>query len=107
MYSELASKCAVTFGTKEFTQAVDMAGANGAQCEVTCFVKGGGNVSLQLQGTNDLQNWTDVGTAISVTAVGFFTGSITGVGYQYVRIELDQATSGTAILACGINTANL
>ena len=109
MYTEVASKLAVVFGTKVYSQAVSMAGANAVKVEGTCFVIGGGNIAVQLQGSNDLQNWSDQGTAIAVSAVGYFvdTVDLDAIAYQYVRLEFDQASSLTGIVAAGINTANL
>lgn len=109
MYTQVASKQVVVFGTVEFSQAVSMEGGNAVQFEVTCFAKGTGDLSVQLQGSNDLQNWDDFGTAVACDAVGYFSNAaaIDAIAYQYVRLEYTQATAGTGIVAAGINVANL
>lgn len=108
MYTQVASKLAVVSGTTAFSQAVAMAGANAALFEFTVFAKGGGDVDVQLQGSNDLENWEEVGAATGGNAVGYFASTAqTAIAYQYVRLMYTQNTSGTAIVAAGINTANL
>lgn len=109
MYTEVATKQVVVSGSgnDQFSQAVSMAGANAVFVEITCFAKGGGNVDVQLQVGNDLQNWENQGTAIACTSAGYFSGQVTAIAAQYVRLRYTQSTSGTGIVAAGINTASL
>jgi hypothetical protein len=107
MYTQVAQNQVVTSASSQFSQAVSMSGGNAVQIEAVLFVKGGGNFSIQLQGSNDLENWDDVGSAIAMTAVGFATDSCPDIAFQYVRLAYSQATSGTGIVAAGVNVANL
>jgi hypothetical protein len=110
MYFNAASKLVVASGTDAFTQAVNMEGANAAMVEATLFVKGSGNVTVTVQGSNDLENWDTTGISggtITFTAVGYDDATATGIAYRFIRLKISQATSGSGIIALGINTAQL
>ena len=113
MYQILATKMAVdTSG--EVTQAVGMSGANAVTVEVTVF--SGTLVSVFLDGSNDLENWTST-TAINTANLGVgayylpgsataFSAPVKDIATQYVRLRFVGDTGG-AVLAAGINTASL
>ena len=84
-----------------------MAGANAVYVNITVFnVSSISGATVVLQQSNDMENWDDVGSSTSITAAGYLKFSVTAIAAQYVRLKF-VATSGTAILAAGINTANL
>jgi len=101
--------------TSEVTQPVPMSGANAVVVDITVF--SGTISSIIVQGSNDLENWTDLGTSIittgSLTAGAYHlpgTSSTFGapkgsIGTQYTRLKM--TASSTAIVAVGINTSQL
>lgn len=114
MYQILATKMAVPT-TSEVTQPVVMTGANAAVVEITVF--SGTVSSILLQGSNDLENWIDLGTSIitsgSLSAGAYYlpgTSSAFGspkatIATQYIRLKL--TASSAAIVALGVNTSQL
>ena len=110
MYTQLASKLAVDNGSEEYSQAVSMAGGNAVEVEATAFANGG-TLEMWIQVANDLQNWEDINPStadLSFTggAVGYDHARLESIAAQYVRIRYKQ-TTGTGIVAAGINVANL
>ena len=105
MYNQVGSKCAVpSTGGDAYSQAVSMAGANAVEVECTIFNLGGAtSLSITVQQSNDLQNWSNVGS--STTAVlGFTRLSQSSIAGQYVRLLYRVVGTGTIIMAAGINT---
>lgn len=94
-----------TTAVTEISQPVSMAGANAVQPSfVAIYLSGTGAAeSCQLQESNDLENWSDVGSATSVSSVGKTLGTaITAVKSAYVRMKYSGSTSsgtGNAVLA--------
>ncbi len=111
MYTQLASKLAVSNSTPEYSPAVGMAGSNAFQVELTvyAFTGSASEVTIDTQGSNDLQNWTTFGSAYTVNAVGYSAPSArTAVAFQFVRLKYQTTTgAGYTILAGGLNTADL
>jgi hypothetical protein len=109
MYTSVTSKAYVPFGTAQYSQAVSMDGANAVNVEATAFAVTGGELTVAVQGSNDLDNWEDVSAAaIIFSGPGADdSGAITGIGFAYVRLGYSVADSGAAIVAAGIETANL
>lgn len=111
MYTQLASKLSVANATSEASPAVSMAGANAFQVELTLFALTGSVTTLTVdtQGSNDLQNWTTFGSAYTMTAVSASAPTArTGVAFQFVRLKYAASGgAGNTILAAGINTADL
>ena len=114
MYTELAKRLAVTM-TRQFSQPVSMEGSNAALFDYTAYnVSGGGTLQVQIEGSNDLQNWAKLqvgGTTIQVDAMTegyYYTDGATpkfvatDVGFAYVRLTY-KTTSGTAIVNSGID----
>lgn len=111
MYTQVASKLDVVTDAK-YSQAVSMEGANAVQMEATVFnIKGtSAELTISLQGSNDLQNWDTLGAFDSTFAdIGYATKKLTGIANAYVRLkyEMTTGTSPQAIVGAGINTANL
>ena len=92
----------------EVSQAVSMQGANAAQADVVLYAQTATNVSFQLQVSNDLENWTNAGSAQTVSAVGFLLlTAITSISGASIRIKATLTGSGVAVLSAGVNTALL
>jgi hypothetical protein len=90
--------------TVEVSQPVALQGNNAVQVEMTVFRLTATNVSVQLQLSNDLENWTDEGSAQTTTAEGYklFT-KITSLAAAYARLEFTLTGSGVGVYAAGIN----
>jgi hypothetical protein len=111
MYTRVASNVAVVSGTPGYSQAVSMADANALQLDLTLIAKGGGDLGVQVEGSNELENWDAIGSSVDLTAIGYNQTAdatkFTGIAHQYVRLKYTQSVSGTAIISAGINTTSL
>jgi hypothetical protein len=91
-----------------------MEGFNAVWFDFTVFhisaSSGSPELAVQLQSSDDLENWSDLGSPVPATEDGYFAGSgsnpITDVSTAYVRITyaLVSGTNPLAILGAGINT---
>lgn len=107
MYAAVSNKLSVVNGTDQFSSAVAMSGANAARVELTVFANSATSLSIDLQGSNDLQNWAIVGSAHTGYTVGYNSFAETAVSFQFVRLRYYVVGTGTIIVAAGINTAAL
>ncbi len=113
MYAKLADKLSVTTAlSPDFSPAVSMAGANAFRVELTIFaVVAAATLTVEVQGSNDLQNWGTALAAVAGLTVGYnspatFQG--TAIAFAYVRLKYTSVGAGGAvILASGINTTSL
>ena len=95
---------------------VSMEGVNAVQFDVVLITVSATNpVEIQLQGSNDLENWVDLGVTISQSTPGYYRSALkTDVDTQHVRLRYrmweefnDQeppATFDYAVLCSGIYT---
>lgn len=92
----------------ECSQPVSIEGNNAAQWDATVYALTATNVSTQLEVSNDMENWTAVGTAQTTTAVGhqLFTAD-KDISAAYVRLRVSLTGTGTAVLAASVNIAPL
>lgn len=104
MYTQLASRLAVTNGTDAFSPAVSMDGNNAVQLEATIFALGGAtSLTIVIEGSNDLQNWQTL-TSNAGLVYGYSAPSkTTGVGFSYARLKYSTVGAGTIIVAAGVN----
>ena len=86
--------------TSEVSQAVSTEGANTAQWEAVLYNLTATNVSFQLQGSNDLENWGNIGTAQTQTSAGFKLFTEEGCATAYVRVKYTITATGTATVCC-------
>lgn len=92
----------------EVSQPVAMTGANAAQGSVVMQSLTATNVSCQLQESNDLENWSDKGSATTATAVGYkVLTAVTAISGAYVRMKYTITGSGKAILSCTLAVTQL
>lgn len=97
--------------TTEYSQPISMDGANAVQCSyvILQYSLSGGTpkIEFQLQISDDLENWSDSGTADSATTVRYLPGTkFTGISSAYVRIEaVASGTNGTVIYSGMLNTS--
>lgn len=111
MYTQLASRLAVSQAAgAEVSQAVSMEGNNAGKVEITVYnlVTGGTSVTLDIDGSNDMQNWSQIA---QYTGIGVGYGAqanATAIAYQYVRLKYACVGSGgVAIVAAGVNLSRL
>ena len=117
MYTELAKRLAVT-DTRQFSQPVSMEGANAALFDYTVYNISGGTLEVQIQGSNDLQNWATLldpptltnPIQVDATTEGYFYTDgtspkyvATDVGFAYVRLAYEMDSAQTAIINSGID----
>ena len=113
MYAKLSDKLSVTTtASPEFSPAVSLGGANAFQMELTIYaVVAAATLTVEAQGSNDLQNWGSLMTPVTLLTVGYnapTTFKITAVAFAYVRVKMSSVGAGGAvILAAGLNTAQL
>ncbi len=111
MYARLYDRLVLTTTTPEYSQAVNMNGFNAALVEVVTTVYGASaSIGIQMQMSNDLENWVDVVSSPSMESPGYFTLQTSeGLGCRFVRLKY--AVTGidgdTAVLSAGIETADL
>ncbi len=113
MYQQLFTRLALTgANASEVSQPVPLQGANGSQFDVVVFSLSGTSpqVACQLQESNDLENWSNKGSATNLTAVGFTlqAAAQTGIAAGYVRLKVTlTGTSPICVVSAGLNTAAL
>ena len=111
MYYLLTKKLAVTSGAgnEKYTQPVEMTDANSGQVDFTVYESSASDAitTIQVQESNDLQNWTNVTD---------FSGTVTNEGYKsfygasgpikvaarYIRLKAS-VDNGTAIVSSGVH----
>ncbi len=113
MHTQLATQMDVRDTAPGYTMAVSMAGANASQADVVVFaVVNTLDVRVAYQGSDDLQNWTDLSTPVTLSPVGFtYLAAETGVTTAYVRMRViigsktDPGQPAAAIASVGLNTS--
>lgn len=95
MYVDLAEHLVLSSAADQFTPAVSMAGANAVQLNVVVLViPGATTLTVDIQGSNDMENWASLGT-FNPTGVGFFSSAhVSAVQWQYVRVRMSSNTAG-------------
>lgn len=112
MYYELYSKGVVsTTGSPEFSQPFDMQGANGFQLAIQLIqlATGATGITVDTQGSNDLQSWSTFGTQIAVNAVSQnFPAARTAVAFRWIRLKIScVGAGGVAVFWIDCNTVAL
>ena len=104
MHVELCKRLALAGDAKQYTQPVSMEGYNRVQVEAVAFV---GSVGITVQQSNDLENWTSLGSADTASASSdpYTLGTAQTPTCAYVRLELEEnaGTPSAAIIAVGVN----
>ena len=109
MYYRVADRLAITTSAAGYLQAVNMAGANAVLTDLVVINKGGScTFTAQLQQSNDLENWSNVGSPVTMTTtdLGYTTLGATSISGQHVRLVLT-TSANTVIASAGISTAQL
>jgi hypothetical protein len=114
MYTTLATRLEVNDSKTEVSQPISMEGANAAFVDFTVYHFSGTLLSVQIQGSNDLENWSDIGTAaVTASDEGYFDGSAqtpnpnpyTDIGLAYVRLSYSLSGTGVeSVINAGVNT---
>ncbi|NUN51015.1 MAG: hypothetical protein HUU15_19590 [Candidatus Brocadiae bacterium] len=105
MYAALATKLSVVNSVDQFSPAVPMDCANAVQLEVTIFNLTATSLTVEIQGSNDMQNWSVVTTNTGLVVGYSAPTKSTGVGFRYVRLRYSIVGTGLAIVAAGVNTS--
>lgn len=104
MYAKLAQSQVVVNGTDQFSPAISMAGANTAKAGITVIVNTATSLTVNIQGSNDLQNWTD-STSDTGFTVGYAATANRALAFAYARLKYVVVGTGTIIVAADINTS--
>lgn len=106
MMTLLASKLAVVDGTDAVSAAVPMEGYNAVQADAVIFELGGATgLTVDLQGSNDRENWATIVTSTGMV-LGFNAPALrTAVGWAWVRLRYTVEGTGSVIVSAGINTS--
>ena len=107
MFHKLYKSLSATV-TPTLSRSVLVEGGNAVRIDCTIFDNSGvNNCTVTLQGSNDLQNWQDVGAApeeeVEQSAPGHYSSdAVVDFGFAYVRLHHVVDTSGTVICSTGI-----
>jgi hypothetical protein len=92
--------------TTEVNQVVTLEGNNTVQVQILAYVLTVTGLTIQLQSSNDLVNWTNQGSSKSMTAIGRkLLSSDTAVAASYVRVHFSLEGSGKVILNADLNVS--
>ncbi|MBK9387362.1 MAG: hypothetical protein IPN34_21315 [Planctomycetes bacterium] len=106
MYFEMARRLHLPSGAIEHSQAILLRGNAIAIDAQVYFIDGSEPVLLQAQQGNDLENWEDIGSALSLDEIEARFARITDIAAKYVRLKYT-ASDSAAIIAAGIETSEL
>lgn len=90
----------------EVTQPVSMAGANAVQYSITPFYTSVGSLTYQLQESQDLENWSDLGSPQGGSALYKLYTMETNVGSAYVRLKASVTAPSTGIVLAVVLNAS-
>lgn len=114
MRAMLFTRLGLTGVTSEVSQAVSMEEANAVVIDYVVFsLSGTGSpaVTITLQLSNDLENWTSFSgmTNNAPTAAGYgLSSTATGIATAYVRLKASlSGTTPVAVVSAGVNTSLL
>ena len=109
MQQQLAESVFVDSGSAQVSQAVSMAGASGVSVSGTVLESlESGVVAVVLQESNDLENWTtETSSSMRISAPGYSTFQITGIGMAFVRLRYSIVSGGAVVLEAKLNTAKV
>ena len=93
---------------EECSQPVGLSGGkNAVQLEMIVYALTATNVSCQLQESNDLENWTDKGTAQTTTSIGRKLLTTDGtVSAAHLRYKFTLTGTGKAVFAATVNLSD-
>jgi hypothetical protein len=92
----------------EVSQVVTLEGNNAVQIQILLYALTATTLNVQLQSSNDLANWTNVGSVQTPGAIGrFLLTADTEVAASYVRATFAMEGAGKAILDADINLSPL
>lgn len=101
-FTNVSNKQVVVNGTNQFSAAIPMNGGNTCKAGITVFANTATSLSVNIQGSNDLQNWTD-GTADTGFVVGYAATANRTIAFAYVRLSYIVVGTGTIIVAADLN----
>lgn len=105
--TRVARRFSIPSGSVDFTRALSMSGANAVQVDFEVLVGAVAfnfNFKVTLEGSNDLQNWSEIGASVIQQGVGFNSSLKQGsIAFRFVRLRF--ASTGTIyIVAAQVNT---
>lgn len=112
MYTTLATRLHVN-ADGQVSPPVSMQRANAALQDATVFhlaLGTSGNFAIDIEGSNDLENWQDLGNTLTFTDEEYSAAASAEMDISFAYIRLRYGWSGTqdgnesAILNAGVNT---
>jgi hypothetical protein len=108
---QLVDNIAVT-NVDYYSQAVNMDGANAIQPTVVVTAAGATTLTITLQGSNDLSNWSTItltsGASWTGIGAGYSTPSAQGsIAFQYVRLNFKAGAAGPLVCSVFLCTSFL
>lgn len=108
MYTQVASRLSIQSGSDpSYSQAVSMAGGNAVYVDITTFSISASTLTVEVEVSNDLENWVKTGASVDFTSAGYDTVAATAISSAYVRLSYSFESTSKAIVAAGVNVANL
>jgi len=88
-----------------FSQAVSMMGANAVQVDGVLVVTGASGMKVDIEGSNDLENWSASFASTTKSTVGLISLAATGIAWQYVRLRYTPQSASTNVFSAGVSTS--
>ncbi|KAF0243295.1 MAG: hypothetical protein FD180_3480 [Planctomycetota bacterium] len=104
MFAKLAEHQVVVNGVDQFSPAVSMSGNNTAKAGITVLSNTATSLTVNIQGSNDLQGWTD-STSDTGFTVGFAATANRALAFAYARLKYVVVGTGTIIVAADLFTS--
>lgn len=104
MYQRVAQNQVVVNGVDQFSSPWPMAGANTCKAGITVLVNTATSLTVNIQGSNDLQNWTD-STSDTGFTVGYAATANRAIAFAYARLKYVVSGTGTVIASADVNTS--
>ncbi len=101
MYSRLFDRLGLDINQSEVSQSVALGDNNTAVCECVVF---SGDVKIEYQQSNDLENWTTAGAASGALTAPYNLVGSQVITCDYLRIKCTENSGfGTAVVSYGVN----
>ena len=104
MLVNLADHQVVVNGVDQYSPAVSMSGMNTGKAGITVLSNTATSLTVNIQGSNNLQNWTD-STADTGFVLGYAATANRALAFAYARLKYTVVGTGTIICAAEFSTS--
>lgn len=106
MFVQLADHLVVVNGVDQVSQPFEMGDMNTVRGQITVIGNTATSLTVNIQGSNDLQNWND-----STADTGFVFGTAPtanrAISYTYARMKFIVVGTGTILVNANANTSHV